>query len=779
MKFFAFRLSLLFMLLLITNPTFATIDNGLTFISKIGHNTPAYVEAKNNYLYICTDAFLIFDISNEIPVEIGQCSFSSEFMAELEINGGFAYGAWSKGGIKIFDISNPQNPQLLPQHFQPSFIYYQLNLAYPYLLALAEKISSKVCSIHLIDVSDANSFVLLDSLSIDSGFPHQAYEAKKMILENEYLYLTMGPRAALDAAELHIFKVEAKAQIEYLSHVYLGLCDNTGGMHNGASLSLAKRHSFIYVAGLFDPACDLKIIDVSDPLTPQLVQNWGDGHIKSVDVAVTDNHIYLTNLKSSLIILDVENDTLLAQCDSVRVPMPDYYSQDFELCITGDNAFLNNWDNYAVFIYDISTGSQANYRGLIPFGHDWRDIAVNNNQVFAAIWNCYQLYAIDVTDPFQPAISSRNEVLGWGWGVAAQGQYIYMAMGSETNPSMETGGLTVFEITDAGLVKRAWSPPHRRNHDVQVCVDESEKRAYVLAGQSNAFSENWEHHTSYFPGLRTIDISQLPDQIEEIDSLAVTLPCQGRNLVKFNDQIFIAASDDQNCGLFIYHTGTNQIESEWRPDVVREVYAVAVDSFNIYLGYGNSLLVFKHDDLSNPTANYSLDNTCMDISIQNHSLYVISRSALYAFKTEISGQITLAASYTNRLNSEYRHLAVKDGYVYVLTSNGVQLFSYEAGTGFRDPKSTPDPSSTIVLDQNFPNPFNAATIIRFHLPIAGIVELKLYDVSGREVSRISNGFFEAGEHHITLNMTDVPSGVYFYRIKAGNFVQMKKCVVLR
>jgi Secretion system C-terminal sorting domain len=83
------------------------------------------------------------------------------------------------------------------------------------------------------------------------------------------------------------------------------------------------------------------------------------------------------------------------------------------------------------------------------------------------------------------------------------------------------------------------------------------------------------------------------------------------------------------------------------------------------------------------------------------------------------------------------------------------------------------------LDQNFPNPFNSRTEIRFGLPVSTSVTLKIYDAIGREVATLSSERLSPGVYSRIWDASRMPSGVYFYRLRAGTFDETKKLVMIK
>jgi hypothetical protein len=96
-------------------------------------------------------------------------------------------------------------------------------------------------------------------------------------------------------------------------------------------------------------------------------------------------------------------------------------------------------------------------------------------------------------------------------------------------------------------------------------------------------------------------------------------------------------------------------------------------------------------------------------------------------------------------------------------------------------------SRNFSLLQNYPNPFNPGTIISYQLPVNSFVILKVYDILGKEIAALVNEQQQAGRYSINFNTTNdnqlttntLPSGVYFYQLRAGNFVETKKLILMK
>ena len=111
------------------------------------------------------------------------------------------------------------------------------------------------------------------------------------------------------------------------------------------------------------------------------------------------------------------------------------------------------------------------------------------------------------------------------------------------------------------------------------------------------------------------------------------------------------------------------------------------------------------------------------------------------------------------------------------SSSDYATLKYSVLTAIGNPETNiPD---VFRLYENYPNPFNPATTIEFDLPVQSITKLSVYDVTGRTVALLVNGPMSAGSHIISFNGAGISSGVYFFKLEAGNFTDIRKMVLVK
>ena len=84
-----------------------------------------------------------------------------------------------------------------------------------------------------------------------------------------------------------------------------------------------------------------------------------------------------------------------------------------------------------------------------------------------------------------------------------------------------------------------------------------------------------------------------------------------------------------------------------------------------------------------------------------------------------------------------------------------------------------------TLSQNYPNPFNPSTTIRYALPARTRVTLTVFNTLGQQVATLAEGEMEAGHHDVTFDASKLASGLYLYRLRAGDYVQTRRLLLLK
>jgi glucose/arabinose dehydrogenase len=104
------------------------------------------------------------------------------------------------------------------------------------------------------------------------------------------------------------------------------------------------------------------------------------------------------------------------------------------------------------------------------------------------------------------------------------------------------------------------------------------------------------------------------------------------------------------------------------------------------------------------------------------------------------------------------------------------IYVFDAVTAARDRETMPEEFS---LDQNYPNPFNNSTVIRFSVPEAENVRIEVYNLLGQKIDTLTDRVYERGEYHVSWNAEGMSSGVYLYRMRAGEYMDTRRMVLMQ
>ena len=141
----------------------------------------------------------------------------------------------------------------------------------------------------------------------------------------------------------------------------------------------------------------------------------------------------------------------------------------------------------------------------------------------------------------------------------------------------------------------------------------------------------------------------------------------------------------------------------------------------------------------------------------------------------VDGNVYIIKEYFSNLKMNFREESIFEWPTFK-GNNKRSGYSGDLITETRDILSIP---FTYELHQNYPNPFNPNTTIKYEIPKRSFVELRVYDILGKEVTQVVNEEQEAGYYEINFNAANLSSGIYLCQLKAGSFIDTKKMILLK
>jgi hypothetical protein len=210
---------------------------------------------------------------------------------------------------------------------------------------------------------------------------------------------------------------------------------------------------------------------------------------------------------------------------------------------------------------------------------------------------------------------------------------------------------------------------------------------------------------------------------------------------------------------------------------------------------GNDLGLFVTSNLAGPTNIWFDDNDNLLVSdydgtavkkfnsngvFQNNFATGLSQSEGVDFFSNGNILIGNGATHSVKMfdsNGVYIEDFIPNGSGGLITPNAIVIRETNVSSVSGDENILNDMG--FILEQNYPNPFNPMTKISWRSSVSGRQTLKIFDVLGRELETLVDEYKPAGRHEIEFNARALTSGVYFYKIQAGEFIQTKKMILLR
>lgn len=597
--------------------------------------------------------------------------------------------------------------------------------------------------------------------------------------------------------------------------------------------NVVVRGRYLYIPDMADMRDELMVVDVGDPAHPIIHRIYDIGCDNPP--VIKDSVLYLIDYEwgHNLVLFNVSNplklkqvgtlplgpefntslfimDTLLLigasdslcylRVFSVRDPLHPFEISRDTLCRGGEiNPFMFGSAGTTAFIginsgtiYAVDVSSPASPRVIASKPQDYSSSVICEHLVCSdsliAVAACSGVDFIRWAN--HDSLKEKSFFITGGdpFDVVVKGGYAYVTEG--------LGGLAIFDISNPSTLQRVSAiqlPAYGAGHLVlngnYVYIGAAESLQIVdvtnplspqyVKGLKNSWpvglviQNNYLYVTRHDSGLVIYDLT---DPINP--QRRGTFSANHAGYLSVQDSICITTTFD---GLIIIDVAN--------PDTPGAFGAIAGSACGQIIRDTLLYAILFHD--STDFAVYSIKNprelvkicstrlglfnfTTCKISSSGNFLY-FGGDSLYAIN--LSNPYSPFISDLFAVGGYMRGSYAKGQYVYYCDYVGLHVVRNDLITGA--PKIKDAGPSEFSLLQNYPNPFNPNTTIKYTLPKSSHVTLKIFDILGRELKTLVNGTQEAGYKSVQFSAHNLPSGIYFYRLQAGGFMETKKLLVIR
>lgn len=332
-----------------------------------------------------------------------------------------------------------------------------------------------------------------------------------------------------------------------------------------------------------------------------------------------------------------------------------------------------------------------------------------------------------------------------------------------SNQSFQNNRLYYAAITKSDSIKIFWNIPTGvvYNEYINTFVDADEGLDLCWNNDLSTSTSNYYLFGSYITKSKSIKIfgiTSSSDSLKQLTSLFAGMA---------KDYSSVSAQHDTITAVFSYYAGVNQ----------HNRYIVSYNGGTSWLFglAGDSTTTSEAPDIAAGNGGVGII----------YRYYTPTREGRFIWRP-MAGTWSAPVKYTD-YEPYYNKPAIeylgnkKFGVVYLSWHNPIERGAYfdmnNMAVGVDDELA--GLPSEFNLFQNYPNPFNPSTLIRYRIPTESNVSIKVYDALGNLITELVNEEQSAGSYRVEFNAEKLASGIYFYRIQAGSFVQTKKMILVR
>jgi hypothetical protein len=674
----------------------------------------------------------------------------------IAVAGDYVYLAnWSEG-LRIVDISDPALPTVVGSVAGQGIADdVEVSGGYAYMIDGG--------GLRVIDVSDPANPVIVGS--------HPMAYAQAIYVFGDYAYVTSGFPEPMPPPVyhgwIHVFDIS-----DPTSPTRVGESEEWGRV-----TGIAVRDGYAFVGG-----SGLAVVDVSNPALPFFVEEISLPGSWSVGVTLNGDYAYVANREAGLQIVDISNPALPVQVGSADTP-----DDAVAVAVAGGYAYLAEYDG-GLAVVDVSDPASPLFVGRVN-PYDVEDVVVAGDLAFVSSRD--GMSVLDVAVPV-PTSAIGGLDLGLCNGLDVSGDHTFLATDNEVMAVDISDPGEPRQVGVVGITTNALDVVVEGSHAYVTSpfglevVDITDPTAMLLVGGLRlgplfGFNLDVNGSYAYLPditlGLHIVDVS-VPASPVLVSTVLTPYP----------------PWDVRVAGGYAYATCHVEglvvidISDPSSPVIVGSVATpngstdLAIAGSLAYVGSGRELLTV---DISDPTApailsSFTLAHNPREVEVDGDFAYV-AREAYGLEVVDISDPFS--PSFVGEALLDQTEAVVVHGGLVHLGDVGYRIFAVQCPEATSvDPVSFVSPAG-VFLYPNRPNPFRPQTTIIFDLPVAARATVRIYDVGGRLVRTLADGWLPRDSHRAVWNGRDdrggeLGPGIYFAQLRVGDRTQARKLTML-
>ncbi len=691
---------------------------------------------RDHYAFVRTnDEFIVVDITNPAsPQEQFYTPLKGGVTAQIALMGNYAlitgcvYVPQFLRVVYVFDISNPVHPILIDTA-RLSFDYNHQ----PKIFALNDSIFSFNCS------ADTVTFYRLSSL-------HHPVRLRDYVIPG-FRYLAIAD-SNLNATSL------VNDTMQFLTYRFI----SPDSMQWRGSCNLHQRDHYQYINQMvidghyaYVPS-DTSLVDVIDIANPDAPTVISTTHFVShgfPGIAKLGNYLYLYGDQQEIHIVDVSNPSapVLLHSESYCGDSTNSLGCVYNLFFSHDTMFIVDYSR-GLWINRIQNGSQISELGGYFDNGDACGVAISNNHCYLADGTAgLRIYDVSGTMPVSISQMQFNSPVT---RIDTVGHYAYIFCADS---------ILIYDISNLTSPVRSGGLAFQDCVPIDMAV--SSHYAYIrYAGDDY---------------LKTFDVAN-PAYPILLGSISIgSLPYFNTRLLLKDSTIYLATDNGLETinishpdRLTHHHIYTNG-----------ECYDFSIHGNTLYCGTYDTLWMY---DIANPdtitvTGYYHNEGSEIYYNFLTNSDYLFGWGAGLRVLNVSDPVHPHEVGFFEQAVSPMNYL-IDRSHLYSACGTYFNIYDVSQALGVVDRISTELPQN-FELKQNYPNPFNNSTTIEYSLPTTSHVNLKVFDVQGREIGTLVNFLQHPGTYRVQFDGRSLASGTYFLRLQAGSTMKTQKLMLLK